>query len=481
MPRASSSHRSARIARGFEDLYYSSKRTGSAAQEIKSFAYAVSQLGGNADDAVASLESLAVKIKSNPGYNSLIQKLGRQAGVAIDTAHGTEKIEEGLGQAFSRLSPLQQRLYANELGISESLLNAIVNYKELRKYQDEYAAKAKAMGVDMQQAAQDGKDLSAGFRSLGATFGVLKDKIGSDLFKGLTPGLKHLNDYILAHGQEISEVVVKIADALLRMFTYIVKHLPDIDAFVESIGGWNVALLALGAVVLTKVLGPLGSFLKILSSLVAIVPPGWLLGMLGLAGASLIEGRLKGRFDEGFNAVTGGPPTEETKAMQSEGVWGLGKRLWRDTKRFLGGGGSAEDGRRLLGRSRNGSEAIASRGHRAANTGELMKAAQDQLMKEGLSAANAKAAAAALVGNVIQESGGDPNKSHDGGTGYGLYGARKERRTKMFSWLENNGYARNSAEGQMRYMATKAMNDPTYRDNRGGSPKRDGDQSRGCC
>ncbi|GEP08585.1 phage tail tip lysozyme [Methylobacterium gnaphalii] len=103
---------------------------------------------------------------------------------------------------------------------------------------------------------------------------------------------------------------------------------------------------------------------------------------------------------------------------------------------------------------------------RAARTGDMMAYAMDQLRREGVPEANLRQAAAHLVGQATMESGLDPNKTHDGGTGYGIYGARDPkgwgdykgaRRSHMVKWLEKNGYARNSAEGQMRYMAHEAM------------------------
>jgi hypothetical protein len=87
----------------------------------------------------------------------------------------------------------------------------------------------------------------------------------------------------------------------------------------------------------------------------------------------------------------------------------------------------------------------------------MMKIAEDQLRKEGVPEKNLQAAAANLVGQADMESGLDPNKVHDNGTGFGIYGARLSRRQKMFNWLASNGYAKNSAEGQMRYMSHEAM------------------------
>ena len=102
----------------------------------------------------------------------------------------------------------------------------------------------------------------------------------------------------------------------------------------------------------------------------------------------------------------------------------------------------------------------------SARTGQMMGYAMDQLRREGVPEGKLREAAAHLVGQATMESGLDPNKVHDGGTGFGIYGARDPkgwgtyrgaRRSDMVRWLEQNGYARNSAEGQMREMVHQAM------------------------
>ena len=87
---------------------------------------------------------------------------------------------------------------------------------------------------------------------------------------------------------------------------------------------------------------------------------------------------------------------------------------------------------------------------------QAMRIAEDQLRREGVAEANIHAAAAIMVGNASAESELVPQTVHDQGTGYGLYGARNERRTAMLAWLRANGYARDSLVGQTRYMVIEA-------------------------
>jgi hypothetical protein len=94
----------------------------------------------------------------------------------------------------------------------------------------------------------------------------------------------------------------------------------------------------------------------------------------------------------------------------------------------------------------------------------IMKSFASELKKKGVPAESVPYAVSALSGQVKVESGFNPNSVHDGGTGYGIYGARDEpkpggskRRTKMLEWLEQNGFSKDSAEGQARYMVHEAF------------------------
>lgn len=123
----------------------------------------------------------------------------------------------------------------------------------------------------------------------------------------------------------------------------------------------------------------------------------------------------------------------------------------------MGGAGGRGAGGRTSGQN-YGDVGAAHTGKLAGSRIGVAKAAMmAQLRAEGVPEANINAAASALIGQALAESNLNPNLSHDGGTGYGIYGARLGRRARMFAWLEKNGYAKNSLEGQAKYMAHEAM------------------------
>ena len=87
---------------------------------------------------------------------------------------------------------------------------------------------------------------------------------------------------------------------------------------------------------------------------------------------------------------------------------------------------------------------------------QAMRVAEDELKRQGVPPEHLRATASIMVGNASAESELIPQTVHDRGTGYGIYGARLERRAAMFSWLKAHGYDKDSLVGQTRYMAIEA-------------------------
>jgi hypothetical protein len=173
--------------------------------------------------------------------------------------------------------------------------------------------------------------------------------------------------------------------------------------------------------------------------------------------ASLFSGGLRGGFSAGEATGSGGHGgTRRGRFGHPSGGGGSG------------GGAGGSQGPGSVARAGAGSgtpdgppEPAGKGGYRGGatphNLDVFMKAAEDQLRKEGVPEANVHAAASVLAGNAVQESKLNPNAVHDQGTGYGIYGARLGRRDKMLAWLSQHGYAKNSLEGQARYMAHEGM------------------------
>ena len=194
-------------------------------------------------------------------------------------------------------------------------------------------------------------------------------------------------------------------------------------------------------------------------------------GPLGGGGARIIQASLRGGgipgMGQGFGLGGSGAQGAAPEVALPRGGGGGGGSggsapLEGNIAPLAPGGGSAPLA--LGGGSALRGDGRGNRG--AAAVGDMMRYAMDQLRREGVPEQHLRQSAAHLVGQAYMESGLNPNTVHDGGTGLGIYGARDPkgwgnypgaRRSAMVRWLEANGYARNSAEGQMRYMAHEAM------------------------
>ncbi len=324
-------------------------------------------------------------------------------------------------------------------------------------------------------------------------------RISTALTPILTDLMKRFGDWIDKNkewlAQDIATEVGKFATELRKIpWDDVAKGIKEFvkgaNDGAQAVGGWTrVAEIFFGLWIGSKVVGVLASIAAIRNALV--IGDTSLLAAMARVGIPVAIGAVA--MGHGFQTPEQAAKDPDQALLQREGIdrrarvrgW-LGDR-YDDVRRFgrrLLGGGSAEageddrhsDGIRRRGRraaqNYDGSGATPPRGDgsgnaRAARTADMMRYAMDQLKREGVPEAHLRQSAAHLVGQATMESGLDPNKTHDPDasgrpTGYGIYGARLVRRDRMLRWLEKNGYAKNSAEGQMRYMSHEAMNDKTY-------------------
>ncbi|EPW3898216.1 lytic transglycosylase, partial [Klebsiella aerogenes] len=141
----------AKIAQASDKLYWASQRTGATVQGLKQVSYAISQVGGSADSAMSSLESLARFIRTNPGAEGFLNRLGVQTRDASGNMRDMASIFTGVGQKLSSMPYYRANQYASMLGIDENTLMAM--RRGVGGFSGEYSAMAKAIGFNADQAA----------------------------------------------------------------------------------------------------------------------------------------------------------------------------------------------------------------------------------------------------------------------------------------------------------------------------------------
>ena len=210
------------IANGLDKLYWASQRTGATVNGIKALGYAASQTGSSAEAAQNSLESLARFLRSNPGAEGFLNRLGVQTRDASGQMRDMSAIFTGVGQRLSNMPYYRANQYAQMLGIDENTLMAM--RRGMSGFSAEYQSMMQKTGFDADKAAQQSNKFMTSMRQFVSLLGILRDKVGSNLAGGLSGTLNNLSKQMLENWPKIEGVVTKVvkgvlfaADAIARM------------------------------------------------------------------------------------------------------------------------------------------------------------------------------------------------------------------------------------------------------------------------
>lgn len=273
----------AKVAQSYEQLYYSSQRAQSSAQGMQAFAYAVGQMGGSAEAARGSLQAMGNFLRSNPGGESFIARLGVQTRDAHGELRDTADVMQDLAKQFQTEPYYQAKAQAGVLGIDENTLQAM--RRGLGQFGSEYRDIYRRAGVDQNQAARSSATFMQQLRSLGLVFQALRDKVAISLERGVGGDIVRFRKLMLENFDRITDIIVRatrfvlaLGDALAQLFGRGVGILSDLwDHFNnldQSTRTWIVTIGALG--VAWRLLNrgflatPLGRLLAIGGAIIAL-------------------------------------------------------------------------------------------------------------------------------------------------------------------------------------------------------------------
>ncbi|EFK0764522.1 hypothetical protein AWB05_001659 [Escherichia coli] len=203
----------ASIASGLDKLYWAAERTGASVNGIKALGYAASQTGSSAEAAQNSLESLARFMRSNPGAEGFLNRLGVQTRDASGQMRDMSAIFTGVGQRLSSMPYYRANQFAQMLGIDENTLMAM--RRGMFGFTAEYQSMMQKTGFDADRAAQQSNKFMTSMRNFVSLLGILRDKVGSNLAGGLSGTLNNLSKQMLENWPKIEGVVTKIVKGVL--------------------------------------------------------------------------------------------------------------------------------------------------------------------------------------------------------------------------------------------------------------------------
>ena len=224
------------IANGLDKIYWASQRTGASVQGIKALGYAASQTGASAESAMSSLEGLAGFMRSNPGAEGFLNRLGVQTRDASGKMRDTAAIFTGVGQKLNNMPYYRAKQYAQMLGIDENTLMAM--RRGMGQLSSEYALTAKRFGFNAESAAKQSNIFMTSMRNLTMTLGQAKDKIGSNLAGGLAGSIDNFRRQILDNWPKIEAVITKIIKGILWAGDAITRVLWRTGQAVEGVIAW---------------------------------------------------------------------------------------------------------------------------------------------------------------------------------------------------------------------------------------------------
>ena len=244
------------IANGLDKIYWASQRTGASVQGIKALGYAASQTGASAESAMSSLESLAGFMRSNPGAEGFLNQLGVQTRDASGKMRDTASIFTGVGQKLNNMPYYRAKQYAQMLGIDENTLMAM--RRGMNGFTADYQSMLQKTGFNADKAAVQSNKFMTSMRGLTSLFGIMRDKIGSNLAGGLAGSLDSLRRRILDNFPKIEETLTKVikgviwlANAFTRMAWRVIQAAGSvIDWWKKLDDGSKKFLMTIGAILI---------------------------------------------------------------------------------------------------------------------------------------------------------------------------------------------------------------------------------------
>ncbi|HIF2798948.1 TPA: transglycosylase SLT domain-containing protein [Salmonella enterica] len=245
-----------RIADGLDKIYWASQRTGASIQGIKALGYAASQTGASAESAMSSLEGLAGFMRSNPGAEGFLNRLGVQTRDASGKMRDTASIFTGVGQKLNNMPYYRAKQYAQMLGIDENTLMAM--RRGMNGFTADYQSMLQKTGFNADKAAVQSNKFMTSMRGLTSLFGIMRDKIGSNLAGGLAGSLDSLRRRILDNFPKIEETLTKVikgviwlANAFTRMAWRVIQAAGSvIDWWKKLDDGSKKFLMTIGAILI---------------------------------------------------------------------------------------------------------------------------------------------------------------------------------------------------------------------------------------
>ncbi|WP_282376299.1 phage tail tip lysozyme [Pseudomonas sp. PS01302] len=215
------------------------KLTGMSTQNVQMLGQAIKAQGGNAADAFADMTKLqdlmASPITGNTGWFGDVAKLGLDPDVIIG-AQDTAEALTNIAKQFETMSPLNQRLAGNALGLSESTVRLLMKGSEEAQKQLDVRGK---LGIMTQQQIDDAARLTKASSELDLVF----TDIGNTIAGELAPAFADMAEDFVAFYRDNKDLI----DSGLKEFFGELADNIELVAIAMALLGGSAALKGLAS------------------------------------------------------------------------------------------------------------------------------------------------------------------------------------------------------------------------------------------
>lgn len=215
------------LAKETEQLWFFTQRTGATAGGFNAWSMGLANLGGSAEGAAASMESLASKMRRLP-MEGVLQSLGVKQGQHM------EGIMHDLGETFKKMPERRGLLYADMLGIDEKTFLAM--RQDTGEFSEWYGAMARRFGIDSDDAAKSSNRFMIELRKLGEIGKGLASKEGGVLSTQMAPELEKLARLLEDNADMVGKFVAAIPGISIGV---IAMKFPWLALGAAILGAWQ--------------------------------------------------------------------------------------------------------------------------------------------------------------------------------------------------------------------------------------------------
>lgn len=264
---------------GFSTLNDTAERIGVSVDALAGLRYAASKSGSSVEKLDQGLTTFVENLGGvKAGTGKLTKFLGEVAPTMLTQLKATRTTEEALGILADGMEKLtnksKQLKFAQEVFGDPSL--AVFAHRGSKGIMELMAAYAQMAGPQQEAAERAGK-VDDALKDLHAATDGAKAALVMGLSPAFTEIIDKLRVWLVGHREDIARWAEDIGKRLPAAVDEVVKTVReafgDVTGFVDSIGGWKVALAGVAAVMV----GPLISAIASVSVALLATPFGWVL------------------------------------------------------------------------------------------------------------------------------------------------------------------------------------------------------------